>query len=399
MKVLWVIENDKNSANFKIAIKIAQIMSNKHKLECAIYGGCLDDNYIELEPFFSNIYRIGASSSKKFCSRLWQSSSRNYKIRYLLKNPYRILEFLEFKISKCKLNCRHKLQKILKKNNFDVVIGVVFPYDIALMIGDLDSKLVKIIIQLDPYTGNKILKDKIDVRISNEKKVLKNLDFLFTTQIIKQEIVGLYGCYDNNIIPIEFPEMSLYCKRTYSSNNRNDNTIRFLYAGTFYKDIRNPKVLVDLFEPLPLNYELILAGMNCDMIDEFSKNISNRIIKHGLVSQSEVEKLKNDVDVLICFNNLVDNQVPSKLFECIETGKPFINLCQLNNCPTLPYVKGYSNALTIFANNINYAEIQNFVEEHKGTIVSHSEILKRFYKHTYEYVENQIEEVINSVRI
>lgn len=59
----------------------------------------------------------------------------------------------------------------------------------------------------------------------------------------------------------------------------------------------------------------------------------------GLLGQDEATKLREKSGILVCFNNLASNQVPSKLFECIETGKPFINLCQLENCPTLPYVE------------------------------------------------------------
>jgi glycosyltransferase involved in cell wall biosynthesis len=180
---------------------------------------------------------------------------------------------------------------------------------------------------------------------------------------------------------------------------KSENAVIFLYAGSLYSDIRNPSYLVNLFEQLPQNYLLVIAGVNTELLKEYDEKIRDRVTYCGLVEQIEVEQMKRDADVLICFNNAIENQLPSKLFECIETGKPFINLCQLKNCPSLPYVEDYENTINVFVDDIKAEKIVDFIETHKNKVINRDEILKKYGKHTYEHVENQIEEVLTNVNI
>ena len=394
MKVLWVIENNKKSANYKIGIKLANIMKKSHQIDCALFGGELDLKNDDIGLIFDSIYPIGACNNQVFADSEWQTMPKKSKMRYLMNNFNKALDFIEFKLSKRHKKVLNELNAICSDKKYDAIIGVVFPYEIAMLISELNCQSKKVIIQLDPYSGHKLLKEHLNARIEKEEKVLNTINYLFTTTIIKKEILNIHGLFEGKIESIEFPEMSSECFTKQFKKSSDSDYISFFYAGTFYKDIRNPKYLTNMFSNLPKNYILKLAGINCNMIDEYSNGILDRIYKYGFIDQNQVEKIRDDSDFLICFNNLLDNQVPSKLFECIETGKPFINLCQLRNCPTLPYVDGYENCLNVFTDDIDFDEIVEFVNKRKGKVISKEFILERYYKHTYEYVEGQIERVL-----
>lgn len=408
MNVLWIIEGNKKSANYKIAFELAKNMKQKHTLSCAVYSGNEYEQCQELRTVFDNVSFIGSVDSKKlsdlYADKRWGAKTNNQKLKYALIHPQVAAELLRKEICKGKKRSIRQLKKICTDEKIDVIIGVVFPYKIANIMSEVQVNAKKLIIQLDPYVNNYTLNPKkITKRIAEEQRLLNSIQCIFTTGIIKNEMLNNHKIENNKIVEIEFPEMSVEKmddeKEHKALISKNEDSIFVLYAGSLYKDIRNPVHLVRLFEQLPENYLLVVAGFNSGLLKEYDEKIRNRVIDLGYIDQTDVECLKKDADVLVCFNNAIENQVPSKLFECIETGKPFINLCQLVNCPSLPYVQEYDNVINVFINDMKPDEIIHFIETHKNKVIARDEILKKYYKHTYEYVVNQIEEVVTSVNI
>ena len=83
--------------------------------------------------------------------------------------------------------------------------------------------------------------------------------------------------------------------------------------------------------------------------------------------------------------------IPSKLFECIDSGKPFINLCQSANCLTIKYIKNYDMAYTYFINgNNSINDLLSFLKEKRFMKGSRKDILNQFDKCTVKYLINQI---------
>ena len=71
------------------------------------------------------------------------------------------------------------------------------------------------------------------------------------------------------------------------------------------------------------------------------------LICYGVVDLETARKGIANADVLINIGNRLTNQVPSKVFEYISTGKPIINLCTMENCPTLSYMNRYPLGLSL----------------------------------------------------
>lgn len=400
MNILWLISSNTQSANSKIAINLARRMKDKHHVQCAIYAGMNGVSYPELNEVFEKnttlcgYNSLGTGDLSKNAS--WLNKTKIQKILFLLSNPRYLVAKINKKYAESSKKCAAQIERICRDEHIDIVIAIVFPdeYIEILPMLNVDSKLMAV--QLDPYVSNALSSSTSkELKVKLEKKFLEKLDALFTTGLIKKEIICSNPNIGTPIIEIEFPEIDEISKKDkehHSIIRKSDDEVILVYAGSLYKDIRNPKYLVHLMEELPENYKLAIAGINTNVLKEYDEKIRHRVIDLGLISQEEVRSLVNDADVLICFNNAVSNQVPSKLIECIETGKPFINLCQLENCPTLPYVKNYDNALTVYTFDIKGDELIRFISTRKGKVVSREDILKRYYKHTVGFVENQIEE-------
>lgn len=401
MNVLWIISSNLQSANSKIAINLANRMKEKHHVSCAIYSADLRCDYTETKDIFAKTFPLGGFDSKGTPNLSkdsnWLIKSKPEKIVYLLQNPAILSALLRRKMAESEKKCIQQLEEICNKEKIDAVIGVVFPRELMDIIAGANIRSKKIILQLDPYVNNVILSSiPKEKKVANEKRFLESIDALFTTNLIKEEIKQNNHQVNTPVISIEFPEID-ETEKTEKNHllpilAKDEESIIIAYAGSLYKDLRNPGYLVRLMQELPQNYKLAIAGINTSMMRDYDESIRDRIIDLGYINQSDVKRLFDDADLLICFNNAVANQVPSKLFEYIETGKPFINFCQLKNCPTLPYVKDYENALTVFVDDIRKDEIVSFVNSHIGKVVSRDRILEKYYRNTIGYVENQIEE-------
>ena len=404
MNILVLLEHNSTSANYNIAIKIVdELMKNNNVFlgyweSYGSYYGCKYDgennSFIVQNDCRDNFLRVLAEIK-------WTNFTDWMRLKYLLLHPKFLFLFLYDKIdSKVEhIKYKNKVERFIKDKKIDIVYGVANPYGIFKLLARLNFNK-KYGIQLDPYTFNQSygLRD-IKVRFAVESKVLSNVNKIFTTNLIKEELIRhpYFECYSSKIEEIEFPLI----ETKLSTNNLNGegiikkkkkDEVVFIYAGNFYSTIRNANKLVLLFEKLPDNYFLYVAGNNCSEIRKYDEEIRDRVKILGQLTQDEVRKVYEEADFLISYNNLVKNQVPSKLFECVNTGKPFLNVCQLYDCPTLKYIEDYVMAYTVFTNNIDSQVdgIVKFVDEKKGIVCEKNEVIKKFEACTVEYVTKQI---------
>ncbi len=398
MNILIITESNSKSANYNIAIRMAkEFKKNSHQ----IYAGYfITSDKIQSEEVFVDSFIVQNSQIQEYLilrnSLNWSNITNKKRIEYLItkKNLLRLyLKNALYEKFAYKSSSRI-IENFCIEKNIDAVIGVSYPYSICQMVSNVKN-VVKCGVQLDPHAYNYVLpKKQFSQRLREERKTIEKLDYLFTTDLIKNQLVENHKISKNEdkIIEIEFPEVDAdiirkkECCEKKEIIVKKEDTVSFLHAGRFYDDIRNASKLIDLFVDLPSNYVLYVAGPNTADIMKYENRISGRIVDLGYISLEEAKIACGQADVLISYNNAVSNQVPSKLFECINTGKPFINLCQLEECPSLKYVKDYEMACTVFlSENNNSKKIQEFVSKKVGTIAKRERILHLFKKCTIEY--------------
>jgi len=413
MKILMIGSAQRYDANHNIYNKIA---SELEKCGEDVYRGYyLTTHNIDVNENDDKYFIVQNKQIQKFDymrdNTEWINSSLKYKLIYLMRNPRYAIACMQQFIDE-KRNGYFSAKRVdvfCEENNIDIVIGIVYPYHVAKIIASMKSPIKKYIVQLDPHAFNPT--NKLQERkklISEEKRVFDNITKLFTTSYIKKDLltIGDFEKRKDDIVEIEFPlieERSInHLNNTEHLIKRdNESQIAFLHAGRFYEDIRNPRHLAHLFKMLPNNCILYLAGSNAEDAMKYFEGIENRVMSLGVLSQEEVSRVRNDVDFLISYNNPVSNMVPSKLFECINSGMPFINLCQITNCPTLDYVSNYEMSYTVFVDSMDKQidGLNEFILNYKGKRIDSKSIMDMYMKCTVKYVTEQILDNINIKRM
>ena len=235
-----------------------------------------------------------------------------------------------------------------------------------------------------------------------EKKTLEKVDKIFTTKLIIDEI---YQKGSLKYIPIDFPEIVVTDKETEKAPVKQDaepgiavtgtkDKVDLVYTGFFYEDIRNPRYLLDFFSHFPNEYVLHMAGGGCeDIIKEYKRTLCDRLVIHGTVSAEDARALRDKADVLVNVNNTVSNQVPSKLFEYFETGKPIINICKTHECPSIAYTERYPACISIYEDEDPETagkKAVSFIADKLGDTVSHGEVERIFFENTDKCVADRI---------
>lgn len=415
MNILVLYEYRESSANFNISLKIINELEN-HNINVF--------HYYLINDIFTN--KNSETIEKKWSNSIHSSGSFHYlmhkyddawawkpvskKILYLIKHPRFFCSYINYKIDSFSMfnGGRKRIEAFCSANKIDIIFGISAPHEIEMIISRLKIRIPKFVFRLDPYAYNPTFPvSRFGKRIKTEQKIISSIDRLFTTDLIIRDLLtnSFFKQYNAKMITIEFPLISEEnsCKSSEESKHhlfiKSDSNVYLLHAGYFYSDIRNPKNLVEFMKILPENYKLIVAGYNSYEIRGYDSDIRDRIIDLGLLSRADVNSVIEDCDFLVSYNNLYSNMVPSKLFECIDSGKPFINLCHTEECPTLKYVDGYDMAFSVILSRpFPKNEIISFMERNKGKKSSRDEILSRYGKCTVKYVAGQIVDEIKSAR-
>ena len=406
MKYFIICEASPSSSNYNIAFRLACELKKRHEVYLGYFppsSETMRSPGVDGELFWME--DVLGTEYDSIRGDRWQ------RIRYLISHPVyslaKIMDRTTLGAYTRRVIFMKKAGKLCKDKGIDVVIGVTEPFISAKVASGLRVRSKKYIIQLDPYSynqcsvkGNRELHKK---RLTEEINVFKKTDKLFTTSLIKKDLIRIkaFGDRKEHIVEIEFPLIDGERTSKKTSDNtiikKKEGEIAFLHCGSLYDDIRNPGNLVRLFRLLPENYKLYVAGRNSESIRRYDERIRERIVDLGCLSLEDAAQARVEADILISYNNLVDNQVPSKLFECINEGKPFINLCQLDDCPTLPYVNGYDMAYTVFISSMekDVKGIMGFVEKNMDKEADRAVIIEKFRKNTIEYFAETIEDGVS----
>lgn len=410
MNVLVLYEYRESSANFNISLKIINELQNQGIT--VFHNYFFNDKVSNTDETIDKVLSNSIHSNSSYYYLMhkfdddWAWKPFSDKVIYLIKNPKFLCSYLSYKfdyLTRFK-GGRKRIEALCLAKGIDIILGISAPHEIEFVLSDIKYKVPKFVFRLDPYAYNPCLPEsKFGKRIKAEHEVLSHIDRLFTTRLIIRDLLTdiAFKQYYSKFIVIEFPLISENdkCKNTTESKrhlfSKIAGKIYLLHAGYFYRDIRNPGKLVDFLKELPEEYILVVAGFNSYTIRDYDSDIRDRIIDLGCLSRADVDSVIEDCDFLITYNNLNTNMIPSKLFECIDCGKPFINLCHTNKCPTIEYVKGYNMAYTVVLDQpIQENELIKFLENNKGKKSSREQILKRYRKCTASYVVSQLLEEI-----
>ena len=166
--------------------------------------------------------------------------------------------------------------------------------------------------------------------------------------------------------------------------------VRCCFFGSMYREIRDPRPAIALFSAAGDGIEARFAGRIVDGTKEefFPDGCPCRYL--GELAGETLAGEYADAEVLVNIGNAVDNQMPSKIFEYISTGKPIINIFKSTDCPTLKYLGRYPLVLNIHEAEIRkdpagcVSRVQAFCRGHRGERVPAEETKRLYAANTFE---------------
>lgn len=293
-----------------------------------------------------------------------------------------------------------KLEELHDERVFDAVFTICSPF--AAHCAGLDFKKRHPDVRwcgytVDPYaTKNRIrpVGMRLDKLIHEEKKVLAAMDAVLLSEEVHEHRPELYqGCQNCSRLPYMLP---MFPKIKNKQKYFDKQYINCVYAGSFYKDIRNPEGMLQYFSKMiSSNVRLHLYYRGCEDIVAQYANSSENITLHDRVSSEEISSIYRDADVLINIGNSTPEFLPSKTFEYIVSGKPIVNFYSYRNGEAVldqhPYCLQLQNKFE--ANGLK--QLQEFLCQQGRKSISKDMIDDIYYSHTPEKI---LEILMNALR-
>ena len=168
------------------------------------------------------------------------------------------------------------------------------------------------------------------------------------------------------------------------------------FFGTLYRDIRNPDPVIRVFSRIGEGMTLRFVGSHEGIHPEDYRAAYPEVEFLGKQSGERLRELYREADVLLNIGNTVLNQMPSKIFEYISTGKPILNVFQSPRCPTLRYLKDYPLALNLAEEELrnrpeeSAEKIRRFCLDTAGKTAEEAFLRKRYGANTFESAVEEI---------
>lgn len=257
--------------------------------------------------------------------------------------------------------------EILKKEKgFDTLITIADPHQIHWGAAKQRKKNPKDFPKVwiadcgDPFMTNGTNKKHYKYFTRFEKLFSEYCDFIVVP--VKEAVNGYYEEYRSKIriIPQGF-QFTL----TNNPKNPTNEKITFAYAGTFYKDIRNPHKLLDYLSTLSVDFKFIIYTMHSELIHPYKQVLGDKLeIRHPLNREELIEELKQ-MDFLINIENVNSpTQIPSKLIDYAIAERPILSINPVK--PNIQIIEQFFDldfSSQFRVNNIENYHISNVTDE------------------------------------
>lgn len=411
MKILYVCAdrypNDGACTNLLKKLFFEGGLIKKYEIELATYKYKICDkdaetiDRVKINRLFS-LYNISMKNLAKhilnFKIFFWGILLK-VKSRLLLHCPYNIdIE----KMREIKLYLLH----LCETEKYDIIVGVAGCYEMAIAAKNVavEKSIPFVLYQVDPFSTNIMYsQDNQEKRLAIEMELYRSAAKVFTTKIILDEMLKRFSMESlDNVEVMEFPGVSIREEQT-EIVKRVNSKITCVFAGRVYAGVRNPTFAIEIFRHLPNNIEFKLVGVTESELKKLFaiESLPENVKCCGLLSVEEADKAIMSADVLINIGNIMKNQVPSKLFSYISTGKPIINICENPDCPSKGYLEKYPLALSIDIDDVeldnNIVEVENFIRANCSKTCNLLEISKIYRTCTPKYCAMQMDKAFNKI--
>lgn len=307
---------------------------------------------------------------------VFSSSQRDLGRKKPRKAGQRILSFLKKKMYYFTTNSHIFFFLKLKKQlcfeeHYDLLISIALPFHVHWAVySKIKNKSVAdcyIADYGDPFSKYNKTSNVAPYFRKIERTVLKHFDYI-TCPVEKAISSYLWLKPKENIFVIpqgfDFSNVQIF-------DYKKNSVPTFAYAGLFYAEIRNPKILFDYLVDLDFDFRFIiytdmLASESYNCIIPYLVKLKNKLIVNDLEPREKLIKKLSAYDFVINIENSTSNQTPSKIIDYVLAKRPVFSFTQDNfdKLLFLEYFNGdYSRqkSYDISENNIEYVT-HKFIE-------------------------------------
>lgn len=220
---------------------------------------------------------------------------------------------------------------VCNESGYDLLITIAVPHFIHWAVGQLyesGHKLAKTWVADcgDPYMLNKIGKKKPFYFKSYEMRWCRECDYISVP--IESDINHFYPQFRDKIkvIPQGFNIDDLKGEIETPQNE----VVTFAYAGSFIKNVRDPRPLLDYLVESDKDFKLEIYGSKNYLLDPYAEKLGGKLEIKGNLSRKELIKSLRKCDFLLNIDNGSAGQRPSKLIDYALTGRPIMSITSSN---------------------------------------------------------------------
>lgn len=225
-----------------------------------------------------------------------------------------------------------------------------------------------------------------------EKRLFASFDSIIIMECHKKYYFSKE--FSEYIPKMKLANFPLFSRIETGTQQTENDIVSFVYAGTLYRELRNPKFLCDLLietskiEKISVSF---LGGGDCDDILAAANERSNGAIRYlGMQPHDIAMQEIGMADVLLSIGNAESPMAPSKIYEYMSTGKPIVHTYTYEKDPCLEPLTKYGNALLIREDEKHVVEkLLDFLKNRRN--VSFDEVREKFKLSMPEYTVNMIE--------
>lgn len=224
-----------------------------------------------------------------------------------------------------------------------------------------------------------------------EKRLLEKADYNLLSEEIHQNCQFLWGDKPERFgtLPYLMPER----QNPFDEMIFDPKKINFVYAGSFYKQLRDPTFMLKVFCNISSDCILhLFCPENCDSyIKDAIKTSDGQIIKHKSVAVEDIAKVYASADVLINLGNSVPEFKPSKIYEYIASGKPIVDIYYDRCKETLLHKYPYAVQIRNDNDIVEAADvIHDFGVKNRGKICSEEEIACLYCENAQQNIREKL---------
>ena len=297
----------------------------------------------------------------------------------------------------------HGIRKAADISGYDAVVSFSAPFPAHGCASRIakETGMPWIAVCFDPYFSNRIFSGEgREERKKREEAVFASAAKVLITYPTDRDYLRANVTFRDKILGMEMPGIAPKEAGTPAAAE-SGAACRCCFFGMLYREIRDPRPAIALFTEAGEGIEMRFAGVisGAEKEEYFPEGCPCRHV--GSLAGEALEKEYAGADILVNIGNAVDNQMPSKIFEYISTGKPIINIYKSKDCPTLKYLEKYPAALNIFEGDIDTGladcaeRVRTFCREYKGQRVPTETIRELYAENTFDHFAGMLCRVID----